>query len=702
MGKCVNHPDRETAFLCMKHNVYMCEDCLHCRDPKIHCKFRTSCPIWFMEKQAAREASDRAEADKAALFKVMFLPDQKEIMAPEGATLLEAAVAAEVPLNASCNGKGACGKCKLVLESGVVEGPDSPLLSPAEKGKNYILACQKTVHSHVTVKIPEETIEKKMKIAGMGQTATDRMKGLVPEITPMLKNMPLTLQPPTLDDAVSDFDRLFRGLAKAGCDTSRMTTGLSVMRELAAAMRDDNWKVTASVVKKRYSSEIVRVIPGTNGIRSLGLAIDIGTTSIVVYLVDMADGSVLAATSSHNRQAACGDDVINRIICAEKDGVKKLSRMGLATINGLINEAVDSAGVSRDAIDNVALAGNTTMTHLILEIEPRHIRREPYVPSVSAFPVLRAGDIGLGVNPIAAVFVMPGPASYVGGDIVSGLIFTGLHRREGITLFIDVGTNGEIVLGNRDWLLTASCSAGPAFEGGGVRWGMRAEDGAIEKVTIDPVTWAATVSVVGDVPARGICGSGMIDLISELFLKGVIQANGKFSATAPHPRMVKQGDEPAYILVFEEETGVDQDIVFLESDIGNIIRSKGSVYAGFQVLLDQAGLDFSSIDQVIIAGGFGQFLDLDKAIIIGLLPDIDKAKFQYVGNSAIAGAYMALLSEPFRKEALDVCNRMTYVDFSTNNQFMEAFTSSLFLPHTNLLAFPSVMALMANMKTTSG
>lgn len=691
MGKCVNHPNRYTNFICMKHNIYLCEDCLTCRDPNIHCKFRPSCPIWFMDRRGGTWIDSGPDTSKPE-FKVYFKPDNREASMPKGATLLEAALAADVPLNASCNGKGACGKCKLTLESGKIEGPDSPLLSRSEKESNYILACQKTIHGDVVVRIPEETIERELKIAGMGKAATARVQGLVPEITPMLENVMLELEPPSLVDSISDLDRLMRGLAKAGCEIGGMSIDLQVIRQLAAVMRDENWKVTVSIVKKSRSSEIVRVAAGSEPAHSYGLAIDIGTTSIVVYLVDMADGAVLAATSGHNRQAACGDDVINRIICAEKDGVRKLSQMALATINGLINEAVKSAGVKKDRIDNVVFAGNTTMTHLLLEIEPRYIRREPYIPSVSAFPILRAGDIGLKVNPVAAVFVMPGPAGYVGGDIVSGVIYSGFHKDEALTLFIDVGTNGEIVLGNREWLMTASCSAGPAFEGGGVRWGMRAEEGAIEKVTIDPETFIPAFSVVGGKPPRGICGSGMIDLISEMFLKGIIHPNGKFKLDETHPRIIREGDETAYILALAEETEIEKEIIFLESDIANIIRSKGAVYAGFKVLLTEMGLDFSSLDRIIIAGGFGQYLDLDKAIIIGLLPDIDRAKFSYIGNSSIAGAYMTLLSADCREDALKISNKMTYVDFSSNNRFMDEFTSALFLPHTNVEDFPSLKA----------
>ena len=552
-----------------------------------------------------------------------------------------------------------------------------------------MLACQSKITGDVSVQIPEETLARKLKIAGMGKAVTDRLKGLVTDIDPMLQEIPLTLAPPTLDDSVSDLDRLNRGLKKQGCDVDRLNVGIKVMRQLAEVVRRDNWNITVSVVRRKCANEILAVRPGNGQHQSLGLAIDVGTTTIVVYLVNMADGSVLAATAGHNRQADCGDDVINRIVCAEKDGVKKLSRMALATINDLIGEALDSAGNRREAIRNVVVSGNTTMAHLLLQIEPRYLRRDPYIPTVSDFPILKAGETGLKANPMAAVFIMPGPASYVGGDIVSGILYTGFHREDPVTLFIDIGTNGEIVLGNKEWLMTAACSAGPAFEGGGIRWGMRAEEGAIEKVTIDPKTLVPDLSTVGDARPRGICGSGMIDLIAELLKTGIVDRSGQFAEGLDNERVRKQGDEWAYVLTVADGTPLNEDIVFTESDLKNLIYSKGAVYAGFTTLLGYAGMDFSMVDRMIITGGFGQYLNIDKAVTIGLLPDIDRSKFAYMGNSSIVGAYMALLSTTYRQEARTICNNMTYVDFSSNPRYMDEFTSALFLPHTDLKAFPN-------------
>jgi len=385
---------------------------------------------WSGEGEKAKDREERQAC------KVVFLPDHKETWVPQGSTLLEAANGANVYLNASCNGKGSCGKCKLIVESGLVQGSQSPLLSETEKEKGYVLACQTKVLGNVTVKIPEEALERKLKIAGMGAEATAKLKGRVSDISPMLLEIPMDLEPPTLEDSISDLDRLQRGLKKAGCDVEKLNVGLKVMRDLAGIMRNARWKVIASVVRKKCSNEILSVTPGNGIPDSLGLAVDIGTTTIVVYLVDMKDGSIIGSTAGHNQQAACGDDVINRIVCAERDGVNKLSKMALATINNLISEALAGAGKDSKQIKNVVISGNTTMIHLLLAIEPRYIRREPYIPVVSEFPIFKAGEIGLKANPIAAVFIMPGPAAYVGGDIVSGLLYSGLHREDPLTLFI--------------------------------------------------------------------------------------------------------------------------------------------------------------------------------------------------------------------------------------------------------------------------
>ncbi|MGM0424811.1 MAG: ASKHA domain-containing protein [Thermodesulfobacteriota bacterium] len=690
MGKCVNHPQTETPYKCQKHGIYMCQDCLHCKDPNIYCKFRSSCPIWFIHQERQNEERrSRQEADTDR-YQVHFAPDNVQIEVQAGSTLLQAAQEAGLKLNASCNGAGTCGKCKLLVNQGQIQSADTPLLTDSEKAKGYVLACQSTVHGDLEVMIPEETLERRMRCAGIGEQATAKLLGCVQEISPLREEFFLELSPPTTEDNVSDLDRLKRGLKKKNVDPERMNITLEVMRQLASALRQENWSVTASVIRKKCSYEVLHVHPGHEEHPRLGLAVDVGTTTVMVYLVDLQSAKVLAGAGGHNKQAACGDDIINRIVCAEKSGVQKLGKMVLSTINGLINEVLDSSGMERQDIGNVVVSGNTTMAHLLLQLEPRYLRRTPYIPTASDFPIFKAKEIGLKTDPAAPVFVLPGPASYVGGDIVSGILYSGLHKQEPITLFVDVGTNGEIVLGNQDWLLTAACSAGPAFEGGGIRWGMRAEEGAIEQVDIDPESKEPRISSIGQLPARGICGTGMIDTLSEMFLTKVIDQSGHLQVPEEHPRLTYQTGEKAYVLEWAQNTSMDEDIVFTESDIQNLLRSKGAVYAGFRTLLGYVGLSFADLDRVLIAGGFGEYLDVDKAVNIGLLPDLDRDKFQYLGNTSLAGAYMCLLNQEARTEAEQICNNMTYLDFSDNNAFMDEFTSALFLPHTELQDFPSL------------
>jgi len=691
MGKCINHPDRETSYICMKHNIYLCEECLECRDPDIYCKFRPSCPIYFITQKgfdSSKKIPDKKTEKEN--YEVIFEPGGEKILVPAGTNLLNASQKADIYINASCNGKGSCGKCRLILESGKVTSEKTSLLSEKEKAKGYVLACQSTIHEDIHVRIPEETIEKKLKAAGMGEAATKKLSGLVKEIEPIVEKVSLHLDLPSLEDTISDLDRLKRQLQKSGYNTSKMSTNIRVMRQLTESVREDSWNVIASILWKKCSSEIVDVSPTNHQTQSLGMAVDLGTTSIVVYIVDMADGAILSAASGHNGQASCGDDVINRIVCSEKDGVKKLKKLAISTINNLTKRAINSINADHKQIENIVVSGNTTMTHLLLGIEAKYIRREPYIPTVSEFPIIKAGEIGFKAAAHAGVFVMPGPASYVGGDIVAGVLYTGFHQFEDLTLFIDIGTNGEIVLGNNEFLMTAACSAGPAFEGGGIRWGMRAEDGAIEKISLDPETFEPDYSTVEDKTPRGVCGSGMIDLLSEMLLKGVIGQDGKFRIETDHPRLTLFNEEPAFIIEFAKNIDSEEDIIFTQSDIKSLILSKAAVYAGFSILVEQVGMDFSAVQQMIITGGFGQFLDIEKAITIGLLPDIEREKFKYMGNSSIAGAYMALLSNTHRQTAIAISNSMTYLDFSSNNDFMEEFTRSQFLPHTDANLFPSV------------
>jgi len=443
----------------------------------------------------------------------------------------------------------------------------------------------------------------------------------------------------------------------------------------------------------------VDVLPGRQVERIYGAAVDIGTTTVKLFLVDMTTGEVLDSESAYNAQIARGEDVISRIIYSQKEGgLAHLQRLVLKTINGLLVEVARRQKVELREIQALSAAGNTTMTQLFLGINPRYIREEPYLPTITRFPTFTAGQIGLVINPNAPVYCAPSVGAYVGGDIVAGVLSSGMYQTDLLTLFIDVGTNGEIVLGNSDWLIACACSAGPAFEGAGVRCGMRATEGAIDEVIIDGRTLEPTVRVIGDGPPQGICGSGLISALAEMLVTGVVDKAGRIRRDLP-TRRIRQGEHGAeYVLAWGEDGR--PDIVLTEVDINNLMRAKGAIYAGFSILLKSLELNFAMVEQILIAGSFGQYINLEKAIQIGLLPDLPWSRFRYLGNTSLLGAYQTLLCREMREVASQIASKMTYLELSADNRFMQEYTSALFLPHTDLEAFPSVRALLEQVGTT--
>jgi uncharacterized 2Fe-2S/4Fe-4S cluster protein (DUF4445 family) len=464
-------------------------------------------------------------------------------------------------------------------------------------------------------------------------------------------------------------------------------------------LREGNWKVTLSMTSVGEVTEVLDVFPGDATKTRYGAAVDIGTTTIVVYLVDMTSGRIIGTASSYNPQVKCGDDVITRIVYAtEKNGLQELQDLAVGSINAMLAELAEKDGVSTGMIDYIVVAGNTTMTHLFYGINPQHIREEPYIPTATFFPLIRGKNVGFRIDPQAILYAVPNVASYVGGDITAGVLVSQIHKQEKVSLFIDVGTNGEIVLGNREWLVTAACSAGPAFEGSGIKFGMRAMEGAIEEVEIDPKTYEVNYRVIGDVKPIGICGSGMIDALAEMYLAGVIDQKGKIREETGSKRIRKGESGLEYVLAWRVESAINKEIVITEVDLDNLIRAKAAIYAGFSTLLSQMGVTFADVENIYIAGGFGRYIDVERAVTIGMLPDLPVEKFQFLGNTSIIGAYFALLCDRLRHEAEDIARKMTYIELSVSRNFMDEYLSALFLPHTNLEAFPTVKREMEKRK----
>lgn len=637
-------------------------------------------------------------------FIVDFLPDQKSAEVEKGTTVLKAAHFAGAHINASCGGIGTCGQCKIFIEKGDYLSKRSEKLTEEEWEKGYRLACQTEVMGNLIVRIPPESkldrtvLKRKEKDTGaesFGLTAKRLTIEEVFDSSPFVVKKYIELSKPSIENNMSDLQRIIQALKKT-YDYDHIEVDFKAIKYIPNTLRESDWKITVLLQEKENNPpKIIGLEAGDTRDKSYAVAIDIGTTTLYVQLLDLKSREVISEASDYNPQITYGEDVITRILYAIKgDGLKILQEVLIKNLNRLIDEVVLEGNIDKKYISSIVTTGNTTMTHLLLGLNPKYIREAPYVPVANFFPFLRAKNLGFDVPEHTVLYAMPNIASYVGGDIVAGVVACGIHLTSELVLFIDVGTNGEIVLGNQEWMVTASCSAGPAFEGGGVKYGMRATRGAIDNVEINEKTYEPTYHTIGNLKPKGICGSGMIIVIAELFTKGIINPDGKFNRSLSTNR-IREGDSGyEYVLAWKEETQTGVDIVITEVDIDNIIRTKGAIYAGCSVLLKSVGLDFENIDRFIIAGGFGSFINIEKAITIGLLPDIPIEKFMYVGNSSLAGARICSFSKDKLIEAEKCANMMTNFELSTYPSFMEEYVAALFLPHTDVNKFPKVMGMI--------
>jgi uncharacterized 2Fe-2S/4Fe-4S cluster protein (DUF4445 family) len=627
---------------------------------------------------------------------VTFRPAGETIEVPAGTSVLDAAILCELDLPAPCAGQGRCGRCRVRVLEGEVERRSIAGLEAAEVATGWAVACQSYLKGAAVIEIPPRRTEK---VRPHGHAVAEPQSLPLScdwRRDPAVRTVIVDIAPPTLDDQTSDFDRLRRALAQQhGIEDIRAE--LPILRRLGCDLRMANWKAAVTLemrdwVYGRYlPPRLIRVYPAAFPTADLGVAVDLGTTSVVVYLVDFAAGRIVDTASAYNKQIACGEDVISRIVYAKREGgLARLQQLAVDTINELLEELQTRNGVERHEIHEVTLAGNTTMAHLLLGLDPRYLREEPYIPTIAASPKLIAYDLGLRTNNLARVHVLPAVGSYVGGDITAGVISSGMYATDKLTLFIDIGTNGEMVLGNSEWLLSCACSAGPAFEGGGVKMGMRATAGAIEDVYVDDLTLEPTFRTIDDAAAIGICGSGLIDLLGELFVTGLLDRSGRLDRNAPTKRVRVRDGVPEYVVAWAAEGGNGHDVVLTETDVSGLIRAKAAIYAGYTILCESMGVQLADVEQILIGGAFGQYLNVQKAIRVGLLPDLPPERFKFLGNTSAVGAYMTLLCVATRHDVLDVAAKMTYLELSADNSFMDAYTSSLFLPHTDLDHFPTV------------
>jgi uncharacterized 2Fe-2S/4Fe-4S cluster protein (DUF4445 family) len=648
-----------------------------------------------------------------------------------GTLLSEAAALAGFELNLPCGGQGRCGRCAVIVDSPMARDPGGQAssirqrstlrLSEEDLAEGYALSCQTVVEGECWVQVPpQQAIERRL----VTQKAAVRIE--VPfaydyRIHQSVRRYFLHLDPPDLSDQTDDWSRVRRALVVEG--VRHLRADLSLIQTLGQVLRQSDWEVTAVVALDSWDAPngapcLLAILPGDQSDRNYGAAIDIGTTTVSVWLVDLLSGEIVGQAADYNAQIARGEDVISRIIYASKgQNLAEMQRLVTGTINRLLQSACQQANTSPDQVHKLTIAGNTTMIHLLLAVPPETIRLTPYVPAVNQVPTLRAGQLGLAAHSEAVVDCLPGVASYVGADISAGVLSTHMDETDELTLFIDIGTNGEMVLGNSDWMITCACSAGPAFEGAGSECGMRATTGAIDDVWINSATFEPVYHVIGPAGQKplGICGSGLLSLVSEMFVTGVIDKRGNVNPELPiqdgRRSRVRDGDHGVeYVVAFAEQSQSGRDLTISKVDIDNLLRAKAAIYAGFTVLAQSVGVDLADVGQVLIGGSFGQYINVEKAVQIGLLPDLPAPpnrastwdRFRFLGNTSIRGAYMALLRRDARSQLVEIAGKMTYLELSADNSFYDAFTSALFLPHTDSSLFPSVETTLAVRASFSG
>ncbi|MBN1671817.1 MAG: DUF4445 domain-containing protein [Kiritimatiellae bacterium] len=618
------------------------------------------------------------------------MPFDKRVDVDAGVSLLEAADRAGIVINSICGGDGICGRCKMIVRKGTVRSEPTPLLTREEIRAGVVLACLSTVQTDLEVEIPEETLAaEKVEVDEEAQ----RFRAIRPGIThrqfsktPLVSKLSLELDPPTLDNNLADFQRVQRAV-ETGMGIASTQMGLKVLRQLPLVLRRRDFAVTALVGRRKEIAEIMDVEPGDTADANYTAVVDVGTSTLVCHLVDTGRFSTVDAQACFNSQAVHGREVTARIIAAEKKGIGPLQNVLVADINNLISTLAVRNNVALKNITAVVCAGNTAMMHFLLGLPPDNIRRAPYVAvNVEPSP-FRAAEVGIKINPRGLLYSVPGISGWVGGDLTAGILATGLWEREETALLIDVGTNGEIILGNKDWLLACSASTGPALEGASVACGMMAEKGAIEKVYVedDEIRY----KVIGNAAPRGLCGSGIIDLIAVLLDKGLIDRAGKFVPDSD-PAVTFDGDAGRFVLVRGGRKDPGTGVFLTQDDIDNVITAKAAVFAAAKIMLDRLNLTFEDVSKVFLAGGFGNFIDRRNAVRIGLLPDMPIASIQYVGNTSIWGAKLAAFSHEAYDALREIRRRTTYYDLMGSPDYVEQFKQAMFLPHTNIELFPSV------------
>lgn len=623
-----------------------------------------------------------------------------EITCNDGDNLLELARRANVAIDAPCSGNGSCGKCRVKLVEGDLQTIPSRHITDEEYTAGWRLSCNCKVTGDCTVFVPDiaSAYQSRMKTADLSSPeevaiftrAQEELLASGIRFENPCRAVVLTMDEPTADDTLPDVERLTWAIQGA-LGVQNVEIPFGVMVKMASTLRENNWQVCVKGILQEDTFRAMEIC-APDQTKIVGCAIDIGTTTVSMVLVDLTDGKILAKGSSGNGQIRYGADVINRIIEQAKTGGRKKLQDAIVkeTLTPIIANLCKVAKVSTCSILRLCIGANTTMNHLLVGVDADPVRMDPYIPSFFGWQGLTAQDLKLPANPIAPVIIAPNIGSYVGGDITAGTLASMIWDKDEMSLFIDLGTNGEIVFGNRDFLMSCACSAGPAFEGGDISCGMRATDGAVEAVTIDAQTMEPSLTIVGDAGQKcvGICGSGIIDIISELFRCKIINAKGLFVREGERVKRDAHG-MGRFVLAFAEETETGREVSINEVDIDNFIRAKGAIFSAIDTLLQSVDMTVDMIDKVYVAGGIGSGINMKNAVNIGMLPDVELEKFHYIGNSSLTGAYAMVMSQEATDKCHEVGANMTYLELSTYPGYMDSFVAACFLPHTDARLFPN-------------
>jgi uncharacterized 2Fe-2S/4Fe-4S cluster protein (DUF4445 family) len=615
-------------------------------------------------------------------FQVIFQPSGARGEVPEGKNVLEASRELGAEVESICGGKRACGKCRVRLVDGRLSpftDEESKFITELEKADGYRLGCAAQIEGDVLIFIPEESRAGKQVIR---KAATQRAI----QLKPAIQLYYLELSPPSLHDPRGDLDRLKEGLRER-YHLSSLDIDYLALLKLPAVLRLADWKVTVAIWTEK---EILDIKPGKVE-DAYGLAVDIGTTTVAAYLCNLRNGEVVATESMMNPQMSYGEDVMSRIsytVTHPDDGLERMHELIIGGLNQLSRAVTEKGLLLPEDILEVSIVGNTVMHHLFLKIDPQYLGLSPFPPVVRQSINLKARNLGLKVHPSANVYVLPVEAGFVGADNVGVLIAEEPYHQDHMVLVVDIGTNGELVMGNKKILISSSCATGPALEGGYIKFGMRAAPGAIERVRIDPKTLEVDFKVVDEeywrsesksIRAKGICGSGVIDAMAELYRNGIIEKSGRFKPGTPSRRMRISEGKPEFVIAWQEETAIGKEITITQSDVRNVQLAKGALYAGAKLMMRRLGIE--KLDKVILAGAFGSYINKEEAMILGMFPDCDLASVYAVGNAAGDGARIALLNREKRGEAEEIVQKVEYMELTIEANFQKEFIEALEFPH---------------------